>query len=160
MQDFFANIYLWFESLFGQNLSEYLWGYNCATQDYTNANIFSQMSLIMLGSSLAIAVLYYYVINHPRFNMWMHWLIMLAINAAINLFAGWGRVYTEYVNGNIGDCLVYARDEEGSVISYLINPADCWGFGAASAILSAGVFTVFSFIIKWWSSNCKHSPCL
>jgi hypothetical protein len=158
MQDFFANIYLWFESLFGANLSEYLWGYNCEAEDYSNPNIFYRVGFIMCGVSFGIAILYYYVINHPRFAQWWHWLITLAVTAVINLFIAWGTVYSDFINGVIGDCMMYARDDKGEIISQLIYNSDCWMFGTANMIVSAGFFVIFSFIVKWWSAHAKHSP--
>lgn len=38
--EFIGRIYCVFESLFGQQLGEYLWGYNCETDDYTNPVLF------------------------------------------------------------------------------------------------------------------------
>lgn len=166
MEDFLGNIYCWFESLFGQNLAEHLWGYNCKSQSYSNSNLFNNVGLIALTISLFIAIIYYYVINHPRFNRWWNWLIMLGVGGVINLLIGHYITATDFVNGYIGDCLMYVRDEEGNIISYLIHEADCWMFGVANLIVSIGFFIAFSLIInvlgriipQLASRNCKYSP--
>lgn len=44
--EFIGRIYCFFESLFGQQLGEYLWGYNCETGDYTNPALFSAYCLM------------------------------------------------------------------------------------------------------------------
>ena len=44
MGKIFGEIYCWFESLFGQDLAEYLWGYNCETQGYDSKNLFTQLA--------------------------------------------------------------------------------------------------------------------
>ncbi|MDR1553490.1 MAG: hypothetical protein LBS69_08530 [Prevotellaceae bacterium] len=116
------------------------------------------MGLMMSGISLGIALVYYYVINHPEFAQFRHWFIMLIITAVINLFAGWGWVYSGFINGEIGDCVMYAREASGSIISQLIYASDCWMFGVANAIVSIGFFCIFSLIVKWKSSNAGHSP--
>jgi hypothetical protein len=146
MQVFFANIYLLFDVLFGANFWEYLWGYNCETEDYSNPNIFYLVGLITCVVSGGITMLYYHVINHPYFEQRRRWLITLAATAVINLCIAWGIVYSDFINGVIGDCMMYARDDKGGVISQLIYPSDCWMFGMANMIVSAGFFVIFSFI--------------
>ena len=42
--EFIGRIYCVFESLFGQQLGEYLWGYNCETDDYTNPVLFPRIA--------------------------------------------------------------------------------------------------------------------
>jgi hypothetical protein len=158
MQDIFNSIYSWFESLFGSNLSEYLSGYNCVAEDYSNPNMFNQVGLIMFFISLATALGYYYVLNHPRYSQWWHWLIAMLLTALINLFVAYGWVHSGFKSGVIGDCIMYTRDAAGNIISQLTRVADCWMFGVTNAIVSAGFFIVLSFIFKWWSSNAKHSP--
>jgi hypothetical protein len=159
MDEVLGNIYCWFESLFGEHLAEYLWGYNCDAQTY-DRNLFNQTGLITGAVSLFCVVLYYYFINHPRFNRWWSWFIVLAVSSAAGLFIAYGRTVSDFRDGNIGDCLMYVRDEEGNITSHLIFESDCWMFGVTNAIVSAMFFVAFSFMFKWWSSNCKHSPFL
>jgi hypothetical protein len=160
MSEFFGTIYCWFESLFSQDMAEYLWGYNCTTQDYSNPNLFNQIGLTTLIVSLFFVWAYYYWINHPRFNGWKSWLLVLVTASVINLFIAYGWTASDFLSGTIGDCLMFTRDEEGNIIAQLIHESDCVMFGVANSIVSALFFTVFSFISKWKSRNCKHSPCL
>lgn len=159
MEDILGNIYCFFEGLFGENLAEHLWGYDCDTQSYVT-NAFNQIGIINLIITLFFAILFYYIINHPRFNRWWSWLIILGIAGIINLFIGYGWTANDYYSGNISDCLMYVRDPEGNIISQLIFPADCWMFGVTNMIVSFLLFSVISFTIKWWSRNCKHSPII
>lgn len=166
MTDLFGSIYCWFEFLFGQNLAEHLWGYNCETQSYSNSNSFSGVGLITLAVTLVVVLIYYYVVNHPRFNRWWSWLITLIGTGFFSLFIGYYLVANDFINGYIGDCLMYIRDEEGNIISYLIRENDCWMFGLANFFVSLGFFIIFSlifnilgrFIPKLASRNCKYSP--
>ncbi|MDR1897728.1 MAG: hypothetical protein LBR10_13150 [Prevotellaceae bacterium] len=158
MNEILGQIYCWFESLFSQNFAEYLWGYNCDTQQYDNPNMFNQVGLLSIVVSLICVLLYYYAINHPRFSRWWHWLIVLIASGAINLFIGYGWTISDFRNGVIGDCLMYVRNEQGDIVNQLIYETDCWMFGVTNFIVSSGFFIIFSFALRWGSSNCRYSP--
>jgi len=158
MGELLGSMYGWFESLFGQHLGDYLWGYNCETQAYDNRNLFTQTGLAAIAISLVFVLVYYYLINHPRFNRGWHWCLVLLVSSLLNFFIAGGRVVSDFTNGRIGDCLMYARDANGKIVSQLIYKSDCWMFGVANAFVAALFFILFSFIFKWWSRNCKHVP--
>lgn len=162
MKDLLGNIYCWFESLFGQNIGEYLWGYNCQTQDYSGNNLFNSIGLITIFISFLFVLAYYYLplklFNHPRSNRWWNWLIVLTISGFIAFLIGYGWTIDDFLDGNIGDCLMYNRDEEGNIITQLIYGKDCWLFGLANILFATIFFIFFSFILKWGSRNCKYSP--
>jgi amino acid transporter len=162
MEELFGNIYCWFESLFGQNLAEYLWGYNCLTQVYSGKNLFNSIGLITAVVSLAFVLAYYYLplylFNHPRSNRWWNWLIILLIAGIINFFIGYWWTINDFLNGNIGDCLIYTRDEQENIIAQHIFKSDCRIFGLSNFIISTIFFVGWSMMLIWWSRNCKHSP--
>ena len=160
MADFLGNIYGWFQSLFGQDLSYYLWGYNPETGGYTNPNMYNHVGLIAIIVAMVLVLVYYYIINHPRFCKWWSWLLTLILNGLIGLFVGYGIVASKYVNRFIPRQLMYQFDADGNVIAYLIGYQHCWGFGIANMIISTMFFVLFTFMIKWWSSNAKHVPFL
>lgn len=160
MANILGQIYGWFQSLFGQDLSYYLWGYDPATEGYTNPNIYNQIGLLTIGISLILVVLFYYIVNHPRFCKWWSWLITLGVDAIVGLFVGYGIVASKYANGFIPQQLMYQFDQDGNIVAYLIGDSNCWGFGIANMIVSILCFILFSFILKWWSSNAKHVPFL
>ena len=163
MEKFLGNIYCLFESLFGKNLGEYLWGYNCDTQVYDGNNLFNTIGLIAIVVSFVFVLAYYYLpvmlFNHPRSNRWWNWLIILLIAGGINFFIGYGWTINDFLNGNIGDCLMYTKDAQGNIISQLINKRDCWLFGLSNLFVSTIFFIGWTIILKWGSRNCKHSPC-
>jgi len=152
---FFETMYRIFERLFGANLADYLAGYNCQSETFTGSNQFVPIGFLAVAIAGVSVLLYYYVINHPRFNRLGHWLIVLAVVGIVNLFIGNNIVSSDLAAGNIGDCLLYI-DENKEFTS--INPINCWGFGIANCFVSAIWFIVFSFAFKWWSRNCKYSP--
>lgn len=160
MKDFFGNIYSWFESFFGRELSEHLWGYECETGTYLT-NLYNQVGWVTLLISLLCAVLFYYVINHPRFNRWWSWVIMLLVNGLINFYYAFQFTLSDFNSGKISDCLMYIRNEDtGEVVSKLITEANCTMFGYGNFIISTLFFVIISFIIKWKSRNAKHAPFL
>ena len=158
MENLFGQIYCWFQSFFGQDLSYYLWGYDPSTEAYSNPNLYNSIGIITLIISLIIVVLFYYIINHPRYCKWWSWLITLGINSLIAVFVGYGFVMSKYINGYIPDSLMYQRDADGNILTVLIGESNCWGFGMANIFVSMIFFFVLTFILKWWSSNAKHVP--
>lgn len=137
-------------------MADYLSGYICPSEGaqdggYLGSNHYVAYGLVALGVALAAMVVYYYVINHPRFNGWWSWLFTLLLAGLANLLVGALVTSGDLAAGNIGDCLV--NGENGGV--YL---ASCWMFGVANFFVSAVWFTVFSFAFKWWSNNCKRTP--
>lgn len=83
----FETVYYWFSGLYGAPLFNFLRGIDC-TEAQSLANYFPTIGLITLGISTLIAVLFYFVINHPHFNKWWSWLIMMAFSGVISLAVG------------------------------------------------------------------------
>lgn len=158
MDNFFGTIYSWFRSFYGDYLNLYLWGYDPATQNFSNPNINNHVGLATLAISLIVVLVFYYVINHPKFNKWWSWLITLIINSLLNFGVAFGVVFSKYTNGNIPANLMYDIDANGNILAEFITKLDCIGFGVANLFTSALFFFVLSFILKWWSSNAKHAP--
>jgi hypothetical protein len=145
--EIFGTIFGWFQSFFGDDLAEHLWGWDGA--DYTHTNLFTVFGIIALITALLFCVAYYYIINHPRFNRWWSWLIMLVVTGLINLLVGLSITISD-LNGE-----KIAED-----IASFISGLNCFMFGVADFFVSAMFFILFSFCLKWNSSNCKHSPFL
>jgi hypothetical protein len=155
MEDIFGTIYSLFDGLFRQNLADHLGGYNCETKTYSNPNLFEQAGLATLGIALVVVFIYYYIINHPHFNRWWNWLIMLGITGFLGFVIGSCWTLRELSNGYIGDCY------EGG-----IHESDCWGFGISNLFVAVIFFITSSIILllvgrifpNLASRNCKYSP--
>ena len=65
MGELFGSIYCWFEEFFGIELANYLWG---QSSPLSQTNSYIGIGWTMLGISLAIVLIFYYAINHPRLN--------------------------------------------------------------------------------------------
>lgn len=93
MGNFFGSIYCIFEDFFGEELANYLWG-QLSPESTTNS--FIPIGLWMLGISLAMTLIYYYAVNHPKLNNWWGWGIFLLANGLINFIVGWQMVLADY----------------------------------------------------------------
>ena len=152
MGEFFGSIYCWFEDFFGLDLANYLWGQTSST---VTTNQFIGIGFTMLAISLAMVLIYYYAVNHPRLNNWWSWSGFLVLNAVINFIVGWQWVLVDY------------RDEESMFyidpLTNLSRPlpiseSNILCFGVSNMFLSIIAFIIFSFIVKWWSTNCSRAP--
>ena len=151
MDQFFGSIYCWLEDFFGLPLADYLWGVSSPRQ---TSVMFIGIGLSMVVISFVIVVLYYYIVNHPRLNNWWGWTIFLGVNAIINFVVGWQWVLKDYYDG----LMVKLDPASGKEIDLDIFPSDITAFGVTNMINSMIAFLVFSYIIKWWSTNCSRAP--
>ena len=77
-------------NVYGQDLFYHLKGWDNGMQDFVAANNqFPTIWLVTFFSALLVFVVYYYILNHPRFNKVWHWLITMAV-LAIGIFI-WSR---------------------------------------------------------------------
>ena len=101
--------------------------------------------LMLLISAVGMAV-YYYVINHPKFNRWYHWLLVVGVLALINFGTAWAMS-----DGAIWNCYNQSIPDNYPV-SFFIT------YAIVNAVWSIIFSFLFSMCMKWKSSNCKYSP--
>lgn len=145
--DFFSFFYQL--NLYGQNLYHHLKGWDNVLQEYVEANDqFPTIWLTTVISSLLVFWVYYYVLNHPRFNKFWNWFITMVI-----LFVG---IFL-YSRG-----LVLA--DIAGVSQHPIDPAlnvsrdSALLFGVYNGVLSSLFFFFFSIVGRSGSRNVKNSP--
>lgn len=151
MGEFFGSMYCVFEELFGLELAEYLWG-NSSPVSINNQ--FIAIGFWMLGIALSIAIVYYYVINHPRLCNWWGWSIFAVLTLVINFIVGWQWVLKDLYEGK----MIKINPVTNQDVPLDIFETDCIYFGFSNMILSFVAFFIISCIIKWWSSNCASAP--
>ncbi|MGN0238027.1 MAG: hypothetical protein ACI4AK_08105 [Lepagella sp.] len=151
MGEFFGSLYCIFEDFFGLELAEYLWG-NSSPDSTTNS--FIGIGFWMLGISLAMTLIYYYAVNHPKLNNWWGWGIFLLTNAVINFIVGWQIVLRDNYDG----LMVSIDPSTNTKVPLSIGESEILCFGVSNMLLSILAFILFTFIFKWWSSNCSHAP--
>lgn len=137
MGDFFGSIYCWFEDFFGISLADYLWGQSSPLQ---MENMFIGIGLSMATISIAVAVIFYYIINHPRLNNWWGWGIFLVINSIINFFVGWQWVLKDYYAGN----MIIINPSTNLEEPLPIQETDILCFGVSDMMISIVFFFIFS----------------
>ena len=151
MGEFFGSIYCWFEEFFGIELANYLWGESSLL---SQTNSFIGIGRSMFGISFAMVLIYYYVINHPQLNHWWGWIIFLVINGIINFIVGWQWVLKDYYDGK----MITIDPATNLQMPLNIGESEIIYFGVSNMFISVIAFIVFSFILKWWSTNCSRAP--
>lgn len=151
MGEFFGSIYCWFEEFFGIELANYLWGESSLL---SQINSFIGIGWSMFGISFAMVLIYYYVINHPQLNHWWGWIIFLVINGIINFIVGWQWVLKDYYDGK----MITIDPATNLQMPLNIGESEIIYFGVSNMFISVIAFIVFSFILKWWSTNCSRAP--
>jgi len=105
-----------------------------------NQNLNFIVAVVTCIVAWAVAGLYYYGINSVSFSRWYHWLIMLVVASALSAIINY-----VYPNNIFSD--------EGLNFS-----AQLFSFCLVDFVLTAVMFIIASFSIRWWSSNCRHTP--
>lgn len=86
------------------------------------------------------ATIFYYGINSVSFSRWYHWLVMLVI-AGIIVTA----INVPYLESVFSD--------NGIDFSKELTV-----FAAVNIIIEYILYTIASFSMRWWSTNCRHTP--
>lgn len=126
--------------IFGDSLYEALYYEAEFSNEMYNEGVYTVVSTVDVLMAWGVAALYYYVINSVSFSRWYHWLIALAVasvGSSLIIYLYGNNVFTE---------LNYDFDSQLFLFS-LIN-----------TLIVAVLFIVSSFSMRWWSSNCRHTP--
>ncbi|MBQ7691158.1 MAG: hypothetical protein IJT30_08240 [Muribaculaceae bacterium] len=110
------------------------------SDQFFNADLYDMIPLLTIVIPWAAAGIYYYAINSVRFDRWYHWLVVLAVVMVVTPIVGY------LINSS-------KFDELG--VSYV---AESITFELVNMVWAALLFVVASFSIRWWSSNCRHTP--
>ncbi len=133
----------------GISLSVLFWIFNVEiyelpyySQGFTNSlwnnGVYNVIAAITLAMGWAGAAVYYYVINSAAFDRWWHWLAIMAVTV----------VLTPIVCYMVMSAMLAGKDYEQELVQ----------FGMYNLAVTAVAYVVASFAMKWWSSNCRHSP--
>ena len=86
------------------------------------------------------AAIFYYGINSVSFSRWYHWLVMLVI-AGIIVTA----INVPYLKSVFSDNGIDFSKELAV-------------FAVVNIIIECIIYTIASFSMRWWSTNCRHTP--
>lgn len=109
-------------------------------------NLYSPVGIIMVVSSLAMMLIYYYAIDHPKFAKWYHWLIWTLVAAMLNFAVAY--LMTDYHLEK-----VFALQEQPVPYS-----SEFFTFSSINAIFTLLFCTLFSFLIRGKSVMCRRTP--
>ncbi len=105
-----------------------------------NQGLYLPASLFVTCMAWGATATYYYLINSVNFSRWYHWLIMLIATSVLTTVCV--HTYTDS-----------ALAEEGLSFSHQLTT-----FSGVCAITNMVFFIIASFSLRWWSSNCRHTP--
>jgi len=126
MNQFFSFLYRGlFEDMFGHDLAMYLDGQIVFQQQ---GNMFVATALTLMCISFTVSIIYYYVVDNPKFANIQGWLMFLDICIVVNTFVGW----------------IWVKD---------LGLGSGLGFGIVNGLLSIPAFMLFSLFCKTWSHN-------
>lgn len=147
MGDFFGSLYCIAEDIFGLELANYLWGGYSPEQ---TSNLYVGIGVICIVVSAVIFLLYYIVIDHPKFaRKAFFWFGVLGTNLTTNFIFGFWWCKKDLDAGKM-------IDMDGNPLS--IDVVNCGAFGVANALFGAIVLIVIVCLFKGFSKNTWHIP--
>ena len=122
------------------NLFEWLF-YNQGLNDHLfNLSVYPMLATIIVCMAWGAAAVYYFVINSVKFDRWWHWLSVLVIVSLVTPLA---------CHAATTALLAGAGMDYGAATVQ---------FGLQHIMWTALLFVVASFSMRWWSTNCRHTP--
>lgn len=126
--------------LLGSSLYEALYYEREFSNEMYNENLYFMVSVVTILVAWSFAAIYYYVINSVSFSRWYHWFLVLVAAC----------VAAPVINFAYPNSVFRALGYDFS--------AQLFGFCMVDLAIEAVLFVVVSFAIRWWSSNCRHTP--
>ena len=121
-------------------LFEALYFDNEFSNEMYNSHLYFTNILIVAITAWGLAATYYYIINSVSFSRWYHWLMVLAAAVVICPIARY-----LHITGTME-------------VRQLKFEHQAFHFVLTEAFVEAAMFVIASFSIRWWSSNCRHTP--
>ena len=134
MNDFFAFLYETVLSFFRDPFSV----------DMYRESQYSTIGIMTVIVSFFFFFLFYYIINKPSFSKWKHWVLFLLINFGFCFLLGY------VIPQNFFDSFFQGK---------IMIPSEVYfGFAFWNGVLGVLFYIIFSFSLRWWSTNCKGTP--
>ena len=159
------NIYSWFADLFGNDLYQWMAGYD-AFYNQAGTNYLTLIGTVIFAVATLICMLWYFI-PHATFNKVSSWFIMLGVTSIICLFIGFGWSYSLYsimpdwVIYGVANCVTDANGLLVHVDGALpqVVQLNFWQFGFVNMIISLVCFFILSVLIgRNFSTHCKRIP--
>lgn len=121
-------------------LFEALYFDNEFSNEMYNSHLYFTNILIVAITAWGLAAIYYYIINSVSFSRWYHWLMVSAAAVVICPIASYF-----HITGTMEEMQLNFEHQ-------------AFHFVLTEAFVEAAMFVIASFSIRWWSSNCRHTP--
>lgn len=105
-----------------------------------NENLYLIVAVVTALMAWIAAGAYYYLVNSVSFSRWYHWLMVLGGTSVLSAIVNY--VYPSGIFTDLG------YDFSGQLFSFCVF----------DLVVTAVLYVIASFAIRWWSSNCRHTP--
>ena len=126
--------------IFSTKIFEELYYEREFSNEMYNQNLYFVVAVVTAIIAWVAAGIFYYAINSVSFSRWYHWLAVLGV--AVVLSAVVNYIYPNNIFSGEG----------------LDFSAQLFSFCVVNVAVEAVLFVVASFSMRWWSSNCRHTP--
>lgn len=157
---FFETIYSWFHSFYNDTMWDTVKEIINDNDDLLFADSLFIVGIITLIVSGLVAFAYYvWPINHPRFNAWKSWILMLIVAALLNFGIGIGCGYSRVQSVNESDeaCELILEDEESDLTDE-ITFSDYLGYGLSNIFVGSIFFIICCIPLTFYNGNARFSP--
>ena len=110
------------------------------SKEMYNQNLYFVVAIVTTVIAWASAGIFYFAINSVSFSRWYHWLVVLGV--AVVLSAVVNYIYPNNIFSSDG----------------VDFSAQLFSFCVVNMAVEAVLFIIASFSMRWWSSNCRHTP--
>lgn len=157
---FFETIYSWFHSFYNDTMWDTVREIINDNDDLLFADSLFIIGIITLVVSGLVAFAYYvWPINHPRFNAWKSWILMLIVAALLNFGVGIGCGYSRVQSVNESDeaCELILEDEVADLTDE-ITFSDYLGYGLSNIFVGSIFFIICCIPLTFYNGNARFSP--
>ena len=157
---FFETIYSWFHSFYNDTMWDTVREIINDNDDLLFADSLFIVGIITLIVSGLVAFAYYvWPLNHPRFNAWKSWILMLIVAALLNFGIGIGCGYSRVQSVNESDeaCELILEDAESDLTDE-ITIGDYMGYGLSNIFVGSIFFISCCIPLTFYKGNARFSP--
>ena len=112
------------------------------SSDLYNEFLYATVGLVTIISALVFNIVFYYIINRPKFSKWYHWIFIGIIHLGLCFFVSY---FTP-------------KDTFDEILPDVYTYPDYLGFSLINTISAFLFYVIFMLTVRWWSSNAKTTP--
>jgi len=105
-----------------------------------NLSMYPVIAAITIIVAWGGAAIYYYAINSVKFDRWYHWLAVMAVVVVL------------------APVICYIYNDSVFADNGIMYVGESIQFEMQTVLFAALLYIVASYSMRWWSSNCRHTP--